>query len=32
VPLPSRLDADDLAAHKAFVDSLGDKAIWKRIG
>jgi DNA polymerase-3 subunit epsilon len=29
-PLPSRLTAEDEAAHAAFVDTLGDKAIWRR--
>ena len=30
-PLPSRLSEDDIAAHSAFVESLGEKAIWKRL-
>lgn len=29
-PLPSRLSAEMEAAHTAFIDSLGDKAIWRR--
>ena len=29
LPLPSRVTAEELAAHAAFVDSLGDAAIWK---
>ncbi len=29
-PLPSRVTADEATAHLAFVDGLGDKAIWKR--
>ena len=28
-PLPSRLTVDELAAHKAFVATLGDEAVWK---
>ena len=28
-PLPTRLTDADLAAHEAFVDTLGDDAIWK---
>ncbi|MDC7784238.1 DNA polymerase III subunit epsilon [Rhodoplanes sp. TEM] len=28
-PLPPRLDAADIAAHRAFVGTLGDQAIWK---
>lgn len=31
-PLPSRLTAAEAEAHQAFVESLGDKAIWKRFG
>lgn len=27
-PLPSRLTAEDIAAHEAFVETLGEKAIW----
>jgi DNA polymerase-3 subunit epsilon len=30
VPLPSRLNADALAHHDAFVATLGENAIWKR--
>ena len=29
-PLPSRIGADDEAAHRAFVDSLGENAVWRR--
>lgn len=29
-PLPPRLSAEMEAAHAAFIDSLGDKAIWRR--
>ena len=29
-PLPSRLTADEAAAHAKFVEKLGDAAIWKR--
>ena len=28
-PLPSRLTADELAAHTAFIATLGDAAVWK---
>ena len=28
-PLPSRLSGEELARHAAFVETLGDKAIWK---
>lgn len=28
VPLPSRLTAEELAAHAAFIAALGDKALW----
>ena len=28
--LPSRLSADESAAHRAFVEKLGDAAVWKR--
>ncbi len=31
-PLPSRLSSEDLAAHAKFVESLGDKALWRRMG
>ncbi|MEC9342859.1 MAG: DNA polymerase III subunit epsilon [Pseudomonadota bacterium] len=31
-PLPSRLDAGDLERHVAFVETLGEAAIWKRYG
>lgn len=31
-PLPGRLTATEAEAHQAFVESLGDKAIWKRFG
>jgi len=30
-PLPARLTDEDIAAHDAFVENLGDKAIWKRL-
>lgn len=30
--LPSRLTADELTAHKSFVEKLGDQAIWNRFG
>lgn len=30
-PLPARLTDEDLAAHQAFVDQLGEKSIWKRL-
>ena len=30
-PLPSRLTDEDLAAHRTFVETLGDKSIWKRL-
>lgn len=29
-PLPSRLTADESAAHQAFVQNLGDASLWKR--
>jgi DNA polymerase-3 subunit epsilon len=28
-PLPSRLTPEDIAAHEAFVETLGDAALWK---
>lgn len=31
-PLPSRLTPEDMARHQAFVDTLGDNSIWKRLG
>lgn len=31
-PLPPRLTPDDEAAHRAFVETLGARAIWKRFG
>jgi DNA polymerase-3 subunit epsilon len=31
-PLPPRLTEAEQATHAAFVDSLGDTAIWKRFG
>ena len=31
-PLPSRLTPDDIAAHEAFVDGLGEGAIWHQYG
>lgn len=30
-PLPSRLSETEKAAHAAFVEKLGDKALWKRL-
>jgi DNA polymerase-3 subunit epsilon len=30
-PLPPRLTDEDLAAHQALVESLGEKSIWKRL-
>ncbi len=30
--LPSRISADEAAAHTAFVDTLGDDALWKKLG
>lgn len=30
IPLPSRLTEEMIAAHRAFVETLGPKAIWKR--
>ena len=29
-PLPSRLSEADIAAHRSFVETLGDAALWKR--
>lgn len=31
-PLPARLTGDERAAHAAFVEKLGDGALWKRFG
>lgn len=31
-PLPSRITADEDAAHKAFIETLGDGALWKTYG
>ena len=31
-PLPSRITEDERAAHKAFVEALGDGALWSRFG
>jgi DNA polymerase-3 subunit epsilon len=31
MPLPARLTDEDLAAHQAFVEQLGEKSIWKRL-
>lgn len=31
-PLGSRLNAEEAAAHAAFIESLGDNAIWKKFG
>lgn len=30
-PLPVRITDEDVAAHRTFVEGLGDKAIWKRL-
>lgn len=30
-PLPSRLSCDDEAAHVAFVEALGESALWKKV-
>jgi len=32
VPLPPRLSAADIAAHAAFVETLGPDALWRRFG
>jgi DNA polymerase-3 subunit epsilon len=29
-PLPSPITNEDRAAHRAFVETLGDKAIWRQ--
>ena len=31
-PLPPRLTGDETAAHAAFVEGMGDKAIWRKFG
>ncbi|MEQ9692784.1 DNA polymerase III subunit epsilon [Shimia sp. SDUM112013] len=31
-PLPARLTQDEQAAHKAFVEALGEDALWKKLG
>jgi len=31
-PLPSRLSEEDVARHKAFVETLGENQIWKKTG
>ncbi len=31
-PLPSRIREKEAAAHAAFIDSLGDGALWKKLG
>lgn len=31
MPLPARLTENDIAAHQAFVEQLGEKSIWKRL-
>ncbi|MFQ6546897.1 DNA polymerase III subunit epsilon [Aestuariibius sp. 2305UL40-4] len=31
-PLPSRLTEDEAAAHTAFVEQLGDEALWRKLG
>ncbi|OYW31441.1 MAG: DNA polymerase III subunit epsilon, partial [Azorhizobium sp. 12-66-6] len=28
VPLPSRLTEEDIAVHRAFIATMGDKALW----
>ncbi|MCE8440641.1 DNA polymerase III subunit epsilon, partial [Rhodovulum sulfidophilum] len=28
-PLPSRLTGEEAAAHRAFVETMGDDALWK---
>ncbi|WP_106746654.1 DNA polymerase III subunit epsilon [Yoonia maritima] len=30
-PLPSKLTAEETAAHNAFIDKLGDDALWKKL-
>jgi DNA polymerase-3 subunit epsilon len=30
MPLPVRLTEEAIAAHRAFVETLGPKALWKR--
>lgn len=31
-PLPSRLSAEEVSAHQAFVETLGENALWKNYG
>lgn len=31
-PLPSRLTTEEKAAHQAFVETMGDTALWKKLG
>lgn len=31
-PLPSRISEEEAAAHAAFIDKLGDDALWKKLG
>ena len=31
-PLPSRLTKEEAAAHEAFVEAMGDGALWKKLG
>lgn len=31
-PLPSRLTAEDIENHKAFVETLGENSVWKKTG
>ncbi len=31
-PLPSRITTEEAAAHDAFVDEMGDDALWKKLG
>ena len=30
-PLPSRITEEERAAHDAFLDQMGDKALWKKV-
>ena len=31
-PLPSRLTEEDIAAHRNFINSLGDDMLWNKVG
>ncbi|MEM7288939.1 MAG: DNA polymerase III subunit epsilon [Pseudomonadota bacterium] len=31
-PLPPRISREDLERHQAFIDSIGDHALWKKLG